>query len=227
VSTPNDAISYVFTWHSMGDACPQCANLNGREWTDQDLYQNTLYDPIWGDVWDLNIDFPLTHGGTGANCRCQLEVRVKFNWEKLKETNQLMKVLNQGQYIPPEEKTFKINVATGEIDTSTVTQLKQEIAAATKEVDELEQKSNRASLTLRQQVHILNEMMMLIELTSGDKNIDGAIQKIQQLMMVLMRLRMLLFAIQEAEAGLFGPLGWLYAGANAIGFGISLSHLGQ
>jgi hypothetical protein len=108
-----------------------------------------------------------------------------------------------------------------------VTEMRQEITAVTRDVDNLKVKSTEASLSLRQQIHTLNEMLMLIEITAGDKNIDRAIQKVQQFMMVLMRLRMLLFAIQEAEAGTLGPLGWLYAGANAVGFGISLNTLGQ
>jgi hypothetical protein len=80
-------------WHSLTDACPECRNLNGRVWEGQNLFQDTLWDSIWGNVWDLNIDMPLTHGGTGAFCRCQLEVQAHFNWDKIDELNQLEAVL--------------------------------------------------------------------------------------------------------------------------------------
>jgi len=69
------AVSYVFAWHALSDACPKCRALNGREWHDQDLFQDVLWDPIHGNLWDLNVDRSLMHGGSGT-CRCQLEVRI-------------------------------------------------------------------------------------------------------------------------------------------------------
>lgn len=75
MSVAEEAISYVFAWHALSDACPKCQALNGREWCEQDLFQDVLWDPIWGDVWDLNADHPLTH----PHCRCQLEVRINVN----------------------------------------------------------------------------------------------------------------------------------------------------
>jgi hypothetical protein len=97
---PDEWISYSFMWHALQDACPECRQLNGRIFEGQNIYQNTLWDPIWGDIWDMNIDMPLTHGGTGAHCRCQLEVQCHFDWEKLEELNRLqetMVVANSGQ----------------------------------------------------------------------------------------------------------------------------------
>jgi hypothetical protein len=66
----NDIVSYVFLWRALSDACPKCKALNGRVLRDQDLFQAKLYDPIYGEIWDLNADYPLTH----PNCRCHLEV---------------------------------------------------------------------------------------------------------------------------------------------------------
>ena len=71
MTTP-EYISYIFAWHSLGDACPKCQRLNGREWRDQDLFQNTLWDSFEGNIWNLDADHTLAH----PNCRCQLEVRV-------------------------------------------------------------------------------------------------------------------------------------------------------
>ena len=79
-------------WHALGDACPECANLSGRIFEGQNIWQDTLWDPIWGDIWDMNIDMPLTHGGTGAHCRCQLEVQAHFNWAMLEQTGAIAKV---------------------------------------------------------------------------------------------------------------------------------------
>lgn len=69
----SEAVSYVFAWHALSDACPKCQKLNGREWHDQDIFQNTLWDPIYGDIWNLDASQTLAH----PNCRCQLEVRVE------------------------------------------------------------------------------------------------------------------------------------------------------
>lgn len=79
MSNVEGVISYVFTWHSHVDAksCQKCLALNGREWRDQDLFQERLYDMFYGDVWDLNADHSLAHGGHQHNCRCQLTVRVE------------------------------------------------------------------------------------------------------------------------------------------------------
>lgn len=68
-------LTYIFMWHSLSDACPKCRHLDGKEWRDQDLYQDVLWDYFFGNIWDLNANHPLTH----PNCRCQLEVRVEFN----------------------------------------------------------------------------------------------------------------------------------------------------
>ena len=69
-----EGLIYVFAWHALTDACPKCQQLNGREWKNPDLYQEKLWDPIWGDVWDFNMG-SLAH----PNCRCQLETRVSID----------------------------------------------------------------------------------------------------------------------------------------------------
>jgi hypothetical protein len=79
-----EAFTYVFAWHSLSDACPKCQNLNGREWHDQDIFQEMLWDPIWGELWDLWADQSMMHGMSGT-CRCQLEVRVEVEIEEVHE----------------------------------------------------------------------------------------------------------------------------------------------
>jgi len=66
-------INYVFMWHCLSDACEKCRSLNGREWREQDLFKEVLWDMFYGDIWDLNANHSLAH----PNCRCQLEVRVE------------------------------------------------------------------------------------------------------------------------------------------------------
>jgi len=82
-------IEYVFAWHALSDACPVCQALNGREWHNQDIFQEVLWDPFYGDIWDLNRNIPLTH----PNCRCQLEVRVIIHWDNIRGLAEFKKTL--------------------------------------------------------------------------------------------------------------------------------------
>lgn len=89
-----DMYSYEFYWFSMPSACPQCAALHGQVFQDQSLHQPVLIDPVTVvPIWDLYSDRPLTHGGTGKNCNCRLEVRTIVDFTQLEEYmtfNQLM-----------------------------------------------------------------------------------------------------------------------------------------
>jgi len=89
IATRDGIFEYVFMWHALSDACPVCRGLNGREWRDQDIFQDVLWDPFYGDIWDLNRDIPLTH----PNCRCQLEVRVIIHWDNINGLAEFKKAL--------------------------------------------------------------------------------------------------------------------------------------
>lgn len=80
-ASEEDVITYIFLWHSMGDACPKCLSLNGQQWEDQSIYQEVLWDPIWGDIYDLNGAMPMTH----PNCRCTVEVRTFMDLRQMDE----------------------------------------------------------------------------------------------------------------------------------------------
>ncbi len=88
----NIEIKYVFRWYALSDACPKCQALNGHEWHDQDIFQEVLWDPFYGNLWDLNQDIPLTH----PHCRCQLEVRVeKVALEKIPSFQEVKQLLEE------------------------------------------------------------------------------------------------------------------------------------
>jgi hypothetical protein len=93
MSEAEELVTYVFTWHALSDACPKCQNLNGKEWHDQDIFQEILWDPIWGNLWNLDLNHSLAHGRKQYNCRCQLEVRVEFHPEEIKELNTLQDLM--------------------------------------------------------------------------------------------------------------------------------------
>lgn len=98
VDTLSEIATYIFTWNAHTDACPKCLALSSQEFRDQSIYQEVLFSHVWGDIWDLNRDLSLMHGASGT-CRCQLTVRVEFDWanwttlQEIHETNILFKAL--------------------------------------------------------------------------------------------------------------------------------------
>jgi len=111
MSTKEDYISYVFAWHSLSDACDKCKKLDGREWHDQNIYQGRLWDYIYGDVWNLDGNHSMAHGMYQYNCRCQLEVRVIFDWDKIRELNLLQQTLSHYGYEVELPKTEAVEMS--------------------------------------------------------------------------------------------------------------------
>ena len=81
--------------------------------------------------------------------------------------------------------------------------------------------------SLRKDFRALNMYMIAIQQFTGSDTLSQIGNKIQQTTASVMRLYMLMNALSIAMAGTMGPLGWVYAGANVIGFGMSLQTLGQ
>jgi hypothetical protein len=68
-----DVTKFIFTWITVGGCpCKKCLSLNGKTWADQSIYNPVLVDDLWGPIWDLQNDLPLTH----PHCQCFLEVSV-------------------------------------------------------------------------------------------------------------------------------------------------------
>ena len=84
-----------------------------------------------------------------------------------------------------------------------------------------------SGLSLRQNIRTLNEMLLLVQVATGNKNIDRAIQKTNQLTMILYRAYILANLVASAEFATMGPLGWAYAGAHIASIGLSINMLGQ
>lgn len=73
----SEIFTYTFHWFANPGACRKCQALNGRSWTDQDLFAAQLVDPEYGPVWDLNADVSLAH----PHCKCRLHVAATLNIE--------------------------------------------------------------------------------------------------------------------------------------------------
>jgi hypothetical protein len=107
---------------------------------------------------------------------------------------------------------------------TSITEMRAQVEALNGQVEELETKS----LSLRKEMRMINiALVALQKFSGGNKDIDAIVNKVQNLMMLLMRARMLMMALQVAEAGALGPMGWVYAGFSAAGFGMALTTLGQ
>lgn len=91
----SEAVSYVFAWHSLSDACPKCQRLNNRDFwlRGRDLDRGIIWALGEGEVWDLDKGHSLAH----PNCRCQLELRnVEIETDVLfAELKQIMLDLKQ------------------------------------------------------------------------------------------------------------------------------------
>jgi len=77
-------VTYTFHWFSVPPSCRECAALHGRVIRGQSLEDAAvLIDPVTSKpIWDLHNDRPLTHGGTGINCDCRLEVIAEVDLSK-------------------------------------------------------------------------------------------------------------------------------------------------
>ena len=190
-------LRYVFTWHCLSDACPKCQRLNGREWRDQDLFGDVLWDPFEGDVWDLTGDGSLAH----PNCRCQLEVRVIIDYRQQTEFAQLAQRLDiAGDLGGPEE-----------CDVPQVHDMKQAVT-------ELRQESNNATLTLRETEYVLYRVTGQLDKLGLPPDVKAAINQAQQLIFTV---RMLHGALIALETGT--TFGWIRAALNIVGTITTLS----
>jgi len=98
VADIDEAISYVFRWIGIVDnrTCAKCKRLIGREYHDQDLFQNVLWDPFEGDIFDLDRGISLAHGGGPYFCRCTVVVDIQVDFSKISE---FQKVIELGRQI--------------------------------------------------------------------------------------------------------------------------------
>lgn len=199
-----DCIQYIFSWHNYGDACSECQSLGGHTWSDQSIYQNTLWDMFYGDIWDLNTDTSLAH----LHCRCRVEVRMVVDWAKVKEINQLYKIV-QSTENSIQNPSEPLNEYKGD-ELSSVTELKNELNTITSQINTLSEKSDKTTLSLREEVRTLNMATMMLQRSFGNENVDVVMNKLQSLIALAMRTRMALYALEAAS----GPWGWLYAGVS-------------
>jgi hypothetical protein len=205
-------ITYLHVWHSEPGACEQCARLNGRVFADQDIFKDTLWDPIEGDIWDFNIDFSLTHGGSGSFCRCSLETRIIVDYDKLQEIKDTVEMTQLLAYDVEAATGISVEVPKqGQIEELNVGQ----IAELRTNIQQLKTEINGMSMSyhqLREVETLLNRTLSLIGEASGDKNVKKFTREIQEAITILRQLQMVYRLTQVAS----GPLGWALLGVTTI-----------
>lgn len=86
--------------------------------------------------------------------------------------------------------------------------------------------SGSSSMSLRRELHVLNMYTTAIERWSGNGTLTEILNEIQTAEAAALRFYMLMMAINALSTGIT-PFGLAYAGAQLIGFGITLQTLGQ
>ncbi len=187
MSKDSNVFSYIFTWYALGDACPVCQALYVKEFFGQSNFQSTLEYSIFCKIWDLDTDSSLTH----PNCRCNLGVTVNIDLEKMPYLSRFHKKLGE-----------KIGLAV-RVEHPSIASLRSEIQALSEEISNL----NMDYSKLLELELLLNRTLILLEKSTGSKELQQAINMIQKL---ISSIRMAQFTI-NAFYTTSGPIGWALA----------------
>lgn len=164
----SDFVSYVFVWHNLSDACEKCKYLGGKEWDNQDLYQNRLWDPIWGDIWDLDSNVSLAH----PNCRCQLEIRTIVDWDKWRALTDFEQAIYMSTGYTPAD----------------IRQLREDVEALKKQIEDLQptlEKGPEQLDTWRQLERVALRYLALARRMGLPEETEAAIQLLSRILIIM------------------------------------------
>jgi hypothetical protein len=199
---------FSFVWHvtSLKPCSEKCANLADRIFTNQNLYQHTLWDTIYGDIWDLDSDESLTH----PHCKCYLEVRYESTLDELLSPSKI-ETFNRGG----ESVSVARSTATGRfvainpfqafgIMTSNIKEMKAEIADFDRD---LQRAQNRIENTRAQLISYL----LLLQKAGLPPEVDKAISILVRARMTAEQTTRAFYLLMAAS----GPMGWAMALASS------------
>jgi len=180
---------FTFTWHTNWlEPCRKCQSLNGKRFEGTSVFDGILYDPIWGNVWDIFNDLPLTH----PNCKCYLEVTYEATLEEL---------------LFPSQDTSSIDVFKEfGIMTSNIKEMQ-------KDIKEFEQDLSRAQSRLSNTRIELMTYLQLLQRMGLPPQVEKAITVMVKARLTSEQAARALYALQAASiAG--GPAAWAFAAAT-------------
>jgi len=165
------ALFFTFTWQTIDvDACKKCLAMNGTQWQTLELTP-VLVHPLFGDVYDLEIDKSLVH----PNCRCYLQIDVQVDLEKI-----------------PTVANFSEEIA------GVMKVMPSDIKQVLTDLDTLDNKVLKLDLTSRQLLRAMNRLIILLERSGLDKDTSRKAQEIQR---VIMLMRELLMSVAFLQMG--------------------------
>jgi hypothetical protein len=188
-----DAMTYEFTWHTFSvEPCGRCRDLENYTWTQSKL-EGVLIHPEQGEVWDLDADVSLMHGGSGT-CQCYLEINPYVDLEKTPLWNEV-KLLFEGAH----------------------QEVPSNIAEAKAEVQDLSLAMDITYKELRQLEAIMFRVLLLARKAGLGEDQQ---QMVTRLMHVISILRILQRSLWLLEAQT-GPIGWVIGGLGFVVAGAS------
>jgi hypothetical protein len=195
---------YTFTWRNLFDPCKRCYALRGYTWTDADIYDGVLWHPIWGDVWNLDLDLPLTHGGSGINCKCFLDIQTTVVWNEIKELEDLGIIFE----IPINETEEMNDIV--QIDT-----LREKIGDLKGDLLSLDE----PIVTAREGTRVLYRFNAVLAHMGLPPDINAAVRKFQQIVFMARMAQMSLTFMEMST-----PYGWVMGGLGAASVALSASN---
>jgi len=186
---------YIFTWQALSDACKRCASLNMREYRNQNIYQEVLFDYWYGNIWDLNVDRSLMHGASGT-CRCALTVRVECDWNKSKWFQDL--------------KTSIQTIHNGGIKMSNISEAKIQLEELRRDIEDLQREMTSFKSILSNTLALMNK--------TNIRDVAEAQKMISLLWQVVAAYQ----AVQAARMAAGDPTAWFSAILSVAGATVSL-----
>ena len=203
--------TYIFTWFSHLDAkaCSKCRSLNRRDYRDQNIHQEVLWDPWYGNIWDLDADHSLAHGVKQYNCRCQLTVRVEFDWSKWRALQELRETISRygkPRAVYRERETGRFISPRGYM-MSSIREARDELQGLRTEV-----KSTARETAAYQRTFYLTTTEL--ERATGTRNFAEGMTIMRRWIVLANQARLALHALQFARMAAGDPTAWLLAGVT-------------
>jgi hypothetical protein len=197
---------FKFTWHTNWlEPCRKCQGLNGKTFDGTSVYEGALYDPIWGDVWDITTDTSMAH----PNCKCFLEVTYEATIEELLHPSKVTTFIRDGETV-----TTARDIATGRftslnpfqefgIMTSNIKEMKEDIKSFEKDLARADSRISNTRMELMTYMQLLQRMGL-------PPQVEKAISVMVKARMVSEQATRAFYALQAATLT-GGPAAWAFA----------------
>lgn len=197
VDFPEEAIEWKIVWHRLEDACKKCMELADYSFYGVGNLPQVLIHPVYGPVWDLLSDVPLTHD----HCRCMLDPYLRVNWSAIPE----IKTVSMQLGIEPLIATVEW------LDVSGIAQYREELKGIRTEVGHVTGEFRELEYLTYRVISVLGRLGL-------PPKIDACLTKIQQVILAVRLLHTSLMLLESST-----PYGWALAAVSLVSAGITIS----